>query len=159
MRSHWGWLVASALLATRVARAEDVQTRAEVLFRAGITAGQQGQFDAAIAALRNRFGCCPRGSTLRNLAKSEIKQGRLLDGVRHLKQALGYADLSGDWRDVAGPYGDRRSMGFNPKSMRCIRRLDALPSMWTGRQGDGRREGDGRTGPVWDPLMSYRGIT
>jgi hypothetical protein len=87
-----GWLVALLLL-SRSATADDAETRAHALFLEGVAAGQHSEYEHARAAFEESFRLFPRGSTLGNLGLFEVKTGRVLEGIKHLKEALGYPDV------------------------------------------------------------------
>jgi hypothetical protein len=87
-----GWLLALLLL-SRSATADDAETRAHALFLEGVAAGQHSEYEHARAAFEESFRLFPRGSTLGNLGLFEVKTGRVLEGIKHLKEALGYPDV------------------------------------------------------------------
>jgi hypothetical protein len=100
-RTHVVGLVIGVVLAARTAAAApDVEARADTLFQQGVTAGLHGDAEKARQAFEESFRLSPRGSTLRNEARAEIQQGKLLEGLAHLQAALRYPDLSGDRRAV-----------------------------------------------------------
>jgi hypothetical protein len=101
------------LLLSRSAAADDTETRAHALFLEGASAGQHSDYEHARAAFDESFRLLHRGSTLGNLGLFEVKTGRVLEGIKHLKEALLYPDvdarrratMEGNLRDAYGMVG------------------------------------------------------
>lgn len=91
---QWSGVLLATLLIASDALADDTESRADAFFHDGVTAGQRGEYERSRAAFAASFALSPRGSTLRNMAVSEIQEGRVLDALKHLKEALGYADFA-----------------------------------------------------------------
>jgi hypothetical protein len=88
-------LAGSLGLGAQGARAaeDDAEQRSAVLFREGVAAGKAGDYARAEVAFRASYGLVPKASTLRNWALSEMKLGKMVEALTHLKVAL----ASGGW--------------------------------------------------------------
>jgi hypothetical protein len=75
------------------ARADDVERRSTSLFQDGVAAAARGEYERARAAFRASYDLSPAGTTLHNLAVVEIQGGRVLDGLRHLKDVRKYSEF------------------------------------------------------------------
>jgi hypothetical protein len=69
-------------------------------FAQGSLLFKQGNYEAARAAFLDAYGLAPMGFILRNVAASEMRLGKPLDALRHLRGALAAPDLSSDRRAV-----------------------------------------------------------
>lgn len=84
------------------ARAEDsdAQQRATALFREGVAAGKVGDYAQAEIAFRTSYLLSESPSTLRNWALTEMKMGKMLEALGHLKVAVRASTWSPEQRAV-----------------------------------------------------------
>jgi hypothetical protein len=79
---------------------DDAEQRSAVLFREGVAAGKAGDYARAEVAFRASYGLVPRASTLRNWALSEMKLGKMVEALSHLKVALASSGWTPDQRAI-----------------------------------------------------------
>jgi hypothetical protein len=77
-------------LSATPAQASDsnAQERSVTLFREGVAAGKAGDYGRAEVAFRVSYLLAASPSTLRNLALTEMKLGKMVEALGHLKSAL-----------------------------------------------------------------------
>jgi hypothetical protein len=95
-------MAACALLWTSRASAgeADAGDRSVALFKEGVTAGKAGDFARAEAAFRTSYSLRPSGSTLRNWALTEMRLGKMVEALGHLKVALTAPELTAEQRSI-----------------------------------------------------------
>jgi hypothetical protein len=95
-------LTCGLVLRATEAHADDGETqqRSSSLFREGVAAGKAGDYGRAEAAFRSSYLLTPSGSTLRNWALAEMKVGKFVEALRHLKSAMSYPGLTADQRAI-----------------------------------------------------------
>jgi hypothetical protein len=95
-------LTCGLVLGASDAHADDGETqqRSSALFREGVAAGKAGDYARAEAAFRSSYLLMPSGSTLRNWALAEMKTGKFVEALRHLKSAMSYPGLTAQQRAV-----------------------------------------------------------
>jgi hypothetical protein len=95
-------LMWSVVLGASEAHADDGETqqRSSALFREGVAAGKAGDYARAEAAFRTSYLLTPSGSTLRNWALVEMKTGKFVEALKHLKSAMSYPGLTADQRAI-----------------------------------------------------------
>jgi hypothetical protein len=81
---------ACLLLCSKSAQAGegDARERSAALFREGVTAGKAGDYGRAEVAFRTSYLLAASPSTLRNWALTEMKLGKMLEALGHLKLAM-----------------------------------------------------------------------
>jgi hypothetical protein len=91
-----------ALLGATTVRADesDVRERSATLFRQGVAAGKAGDFARAEVAFRTSYLLSPSPATLRNWALTEMKLGKMLEALRHLKVAIQAPGLTAEQRAI-----------------------------------------------------------
>jgi hypothetical protein len=96
------WLGCCAALTTAPARAQagDAEERSAALFHEGVAAGKAGDYVRAESAFRSAYSLVPSGATLRNLALTEMKLGKMVDALHHLRVAVNARGLSPEQRAV-----------------------------------------------------------
>jgi hypothetical protein len=95
-------LAVAALVGVRSAHAADPeeQKRSAELFKAGLAAGKGGDYARAEAAFRDSYALRPSASTLRNWAVAEMKLGKTVEALGHLRSAIGWTGWSAEQRRV-----------------------------------------------------------
>ncbi|HZO12924.1 MAG TPA: PEGA domain-containing protein [Polyangiaceae bacterium] len=85
------WMGLSALLiaSSAAAQGEGPASRAEKLFREGVTAAEQNDYVTACAKFKQSLDLVERASTLLNLGTCEAEQGRLATAYRYYKKGIG----------------------------------------------------------------------
>src|ERR1019366_4661055 len=78
----------------------DARERSVALFKEGVTAGKAGDFARAEAAFRTSYALRPSGSTLRNWALTEMRLGKMVEALGHLKVALTAPELTAEQRSI-----------------------------------------------------------
>ena len=93
---------ASVLLVGASARGGDAgdQQQSAALFREGVSAGKAGDYERAEAAFRGAYALTPSPSTLRNLALTEMRLGKMVDALGHLKVAVRAPGLTTEQRRI-----------------------------------------------------------
>jgi hypothetical protein len=91
-----------ALLWTGRARADeaDAHDRSVVLFKEGVTAGKAGDYARAEVAFRASYALRPSASTLRNWALTEMRLGKMVDALAHLRVALEWPGWTAEQRSI-----------------------------------------------------------
>jgi hypothetical protein len=82
------------------ARDGDAQQRSAALFREGVAAGKAGDYGHAEVAFRASYLLVPSASTLRNWALTEMKMGKMLEALGHLKLAIKSTGWSAEQRAI-----------------------------------------------------------
>jgi hypothetical protein len=95
-------LAACMVLGVRGARAadEDARRRSAVLFKEGVAAGKAGDYPRAEVAFRTSYWLVPSASTLRNWALTEMKRGKMVEALSHLKVALASSGWTPEQRAI-----------------------------------------------------------
>jgi hypothetical protein len=95
-------LTCGFVLRASEAHADDGETqqRSSALFREGVAAGKAGDYARAEAAFRTSYLLTPSGSTLRNWALAEMKEGKFVEALKHLKSAMNSPGLTADQRAI-----------------------------------------------------------
>jgi hypothetical protein len=78
----------------------DAQERSAALFREGVAAGKTGDYGHAEVAFRTSYLLVPSPSTLRNWALTEMKMGKMLEALGHLKLAIKSTGLTAEQRAI-----------------------------------------------------------
>jgi len=78
----------------------DAQRRSATLFREGVAAGKAGDYAHAEVAFRTSYGLVPSASTLRNWALTEMRLGKMLEALGHLKVAVKSTGWTAEQRDI-----------------------------------------------------------
>jgi hypothetical protein len=78
----------------------DARERSVSLFKEGVAAGKAGDYARAEAAFRSSYALRPSGSTLRNWALTELRLGKVVEALGHLKVALAAPGLSAEQRSI-----------------------------------------------------------
>jgi hypothetical protein len=96
-------LGACVLLCSKNAHAGDgdARERSAALFREGVTAGKAGDYGRAEIAFRTSYLLVPSPSTLRNWALTEMKLGKMLEALGHLKLAMSSNGWTAEQRAIA----------------------------------------------------------
>ena len=90
-----------ALWASRAAAGEaNAPDPSVVLFKEGVTAGKAGDFARAEAAFRSSYALRPSASTLRNWALSEMRLGKMVEALGHLREALKWQGWTAEQRSI-----------------------------------------------------------
>jgi hypothetical protein len=71
-----------------------------VLFKEGVTAGKAGDFVRAEAAFRSSYAIRPSASTLRNWALTEMRRGKMVEALGHLREALKWPGWTAEQRSI-----------------------------------------------------------
>jgi hypothetical protein len=102
MRMQVGLAWMAGLMFASSAQASDanVQERSVALFREGVAAGKAGDYPHAEVAFRVSYLLVPSASTLRNWALTEMKLGKMLDALGHLKSALKQGNWTAEQRAI-----------------------------------------------------------
>ena len=95
-------LAGCLMLGARGARAGegDARQRSTVLFKDGVAAGKAGDYARAEVAFRTSYLLVPTPSTLRNWALTEMKLGKMVEALSHLKVALGSSGWTPEQRAI-----------------------------------------------------------
>jgi hypothetical protein len=95
-------LTCGLVLRATEAHADDGETqqRSSALFHEGVAAGKAGDYARAEAAFRSSYLLTSSGSTLRNWALAEMKVGKFVEALKHLKSAMSYPGLTADQRAI-----------------------------------------------------------
>jgi hypothetical protein len=95
-------LAGCLVLGARGARAaeEGAEPGSAALFKEGVAAGKAGDYARAEVAFRASYALAPRASTLRNWALSEMKLGRMVEALSHLKVALASSGWTPEQRAI-----------------------------------------------------------
>ncbi len=93
-------LISIAMLPARGAWADDGHERANALYRQGAAAALRGNHGEAYTDFAESYRLWPRGATLGNIGWAEVELGRVLEGLRHLKEAAQAPDLDDARRAV-----------------------------------------------------------
>jgi hypothetical protein len=78
----------------------DAQQRSIALFREGVAAGKAGDYAHAEVAFRTSYLLVPSPSALRNLALTEMRLGKMLDALGHLKAATKLTSWTAEQRAI-----------------------------------------------------------
>ena len=78
----------------------DARERSVALFKEGVAAGKAGDYARAEAAFRTSYTLRPSGSTLRNLALTEMRLGKMVEALGHLKVALASPGWTAEQRSI-----------------------------------------------------------
>lgn len=91
-------IAAIAVLAATTAFASegDAQQRSVALFKEGVALGKAGDYVRAEVAFRTSYLLVPSASTLRNWALTEMKLGKMVSALGHLKLAMQSPTLSAE---------------------------------------------------------------
>lgn len=94
--------MACALLWTSRAPAgeADARERSVALFKEGVTAGKAGDYARAEAAFRTSYALRPSASTLRNWALTEMRLGKMVEALGHLRVALRSPGWNAEQRSI-----------------------------------------------------------
>ncbi|MGA7119322.1 MAG: hypothetical protein WBY94_04450, partial [Polyangiaceae bacterium] len=71
-----------------------------VLFKEGVTAGKAGDFVRAEAAFRSSYAIRRSASTLRNWALTEMRLGKMVEALGHLREALKWPGWTAEQRSI-----------------------------------------------------------
>ncbi|MDP9149452.1 MAG: hypothetical protein M3O36_05870 [Myxococcota bacterium] len=71
-----------------------------VLFKEGVAAGKGGDFARAEAAFRASYALRPSASTLRNWALTEVRLGKMVEALGHLREALKWQGWTAEQRSI-----------------------------------------------------------
>jgi hypothetical protein len=71
-----------------------------VLFKEGVTAGKAGDFVRAEAAFRSSYAIRRSASTLRNWALTEMRLGKKVEALGHLREALKWPGWTAEQRSI-----------------------------------------------------------
>ena len=71
-----------------------------VLFKEGVTAGKAGDYTRAEAAFRSAYAIRPSASTLRNWALTEMRLGKMVEALGHLREALKWPGWTAEQRSI-----------------------------------------------------------
>jgi hypothetical protein len=96
-------LAAAALVGgarSALAADEDDANRSTELFKAGLAAGKSGDYAQAEAAFRGSYALRPSAATLRNLALAEMKLGKMVEALGHLRLAMSAGPWTAEQRRV-----------------------------------------------------------
>jgi hypothetical protein len=96
------FFAACAVLWTSPAMADegDARERSIALFKEGVAAGKAGEYVRAEAAFRNSYALRPSSSTLRNWALTEMRLGKMVEALGHLKVALKAPGWTAEQRSI-----------------------------------------------------------
>ena len=90
-----------ALLASPAAAGEaNAPDPSVVLFKEGVTAGKVGDYARAEAAFRSAYALRPSASTLRNWALTEMRLGKMVEALGHLREALKWPGWTAEQRSI-----------------------------------------------------------
>jgi hypothetical protein len=94
---------ACVLLCSKSAQAGegDARERSAALFREGVTAGKAGDYGRAEVAFRTSYLLAASPSALRNWALTEMKLGKMLEALGHLKLAMRSSGWTAEQRAIA----------------------------------------------------------
>jgi hypothetical protein len=79
---------------------EDAQQRSAALFKEGVAAGKAGDYARAEVAFRMSYSLAPRPSTLRNWGLTEMKLGKMVEALAHLRAALASSGWTPEQRAI-----------------------------------------------------------
>ena len=97
----WGVAACVVLWAARAPAGEaDASERSIVLFKEGVTAGKAGDYARAEVAFRTSYALRPSASTLRNWALTEMRLGKMVEALGHLKVALRLPGWTAEQRSI-----------------------------------------------------------
>jgi len=82
------WLAGLLVASKAQAGDADAQARSVTLFREGVVAGKAGDYAHAEAAFRESYLLVPSPRALRNWALTEMKVGKMVEALGHLRSAL-----------------------------------------------------------------------
>jgi hypothetical protein len=90
-----------ALSASRAAAGDaNASDPSVVLFKEGVTAGKAGDYTRAEAAFRSAYALRPSASTLRNWALTEIRLGKMVEALGHLREAFKWPGWTAEQRSI-----------------------------------------------------------
>jgi len=94
--------VACVLLCTKSAYGSegDARERSAALFRDGLNAGKAGDYARAEVAFRTSYLLVQSPSTLRNWALTEMRLGKMVEALGHLKRAIQWTGWSAEQRAI-----------------------------------------------------------
>ena len=78
----------------------DAPQRSAALFREGVVAGKAGDYAQAEIAFRSSYSLVPSASTLRNWALTEMRLGKMLEALVHLKLAVKSTGWTAEQRGI-----------------------------------------------------------
>jgi hypothetical protein len=78
----------------------DEQKRSAEFFKAGLAAGKAGDYAQAESAFRASYALRPSASSLRNWALAEMKVGKMVEALAHLRLAAGWSGWTAEQRRV-----------------------------------------------------------
>jgi hypothetical protein len=95
-------MAACLVFGARSARADDsgAHARSVTLFREGVIAGKAGDYPRAESAFRASYALSPSPSTLRNWALTEMRLGKMVEALGHLKLAAKAPGLTAEQRSI-----------------------------------------------------------
>jgi len=102
MQRRFMCAAACALLFARSAQGSegDARERSAALFREGVNAGKAGDYVRAEVAFRTSYLLVPSPSTLRNWALTEMRLGKMLEALGHLKRAMKWTGWTAEQRPI-----------------------------------------------------------